>query len=70
MYFHKRSKKASSDKATEIEVIKDFFKYYKKLNKPLPKFIVSFRPTSPLRNSKTINEGLRLFKSILQSTHL
>ena len=59
---HKRSKKASSDTASELDVFKDFIKSHLKLNKFLPKFFVSFRPTSPIRYAKTINKGIELFK--------
>jgi|TARA_B110000444_G_scaffold250821_1_gene277818 CMP-N,N'-diacetyllegionaminic acid synthase len=59
---HKRSKKASSDTAGELDVLKDFIKSHLKLNKFLPKFFVSFRPTSPIRYEKTINKGIKLFK--------
>ena len=60
--FHKRTKKISSDNATELQVIKDFVKNYYYEGKTLPKYFVSFRPTSPIRFNKTINKAIKLFK--------
>ena len=60
--FHKRSKKISSDKTTELEVLKNVVNIYRKNFKTLPKFIVSLRPTSPIRFSKTVSKGIKLFK--------
>ncbi len=62
-YFHKRNNKTSNDKATELQVLQDFIKTYSKKNSLLPKFIVSFRPTSPVRYQKTISKAVMLFKN-------
>ena len=60
-FFHKRNKKASHDNVTEIQVLQDFIKIYSKKNEFLPKFFVSFRPTSPIRYQNTINKALKIF---------
>ena len=62
-FFHKRNKKISQDNVTEIKVLQDFIKIYSKKNKFLPKFLVSFRPTSPIRYQKTIDKALKIFKN-------
>ena len=62
-FFHKRSKKISQDNVTEIMVLQDFIKIYSKKNEFLPKFLVSFRPTSPIRYQKTIDKALKIFKN-------
>ena len=62
-FFHKRNKKISQDNVTEIKVLQDFIKIYSKKNKFLPKFLVSFRPTSPIRYQKTINKALKIFRN-------
>ena len=60
--FHKRSKKISTDNATEFQAISDFVKSNLKKGKVLPKYFVSFRPTTPIRFNKTINAALKFFK--------
>ena len=60
--FHKRNKKISSDNATELQVISDFVKNYYQSNRFLPKYIVSFRPTTPIRSNETINKAINFFK--------
>jgi len=60
-FFHKRNKKTSHDNVTEIQVLQDFIKIYSKKNEFLPKFFVSFRPTSPIRYQNTINKALKIF---------
>ncbi len=62
-FFHKRNKKISQDNVTEIMVLQDFIKIYSKKNVFLPKFLVSFKPTSPIRYQKTIDKALKIFKN-------
>ena len=62
-FFHKRNKKTSHDNVTEVQVLQDFIKIYSKKNEFLPKFFVSFRPTSPIRYQSTINRAIKIFKN-------
>ena len=60
--FHLRSKNTSSDKASEYSVFLDFIKKKLKVKENLPKFFVHLRPTSPIRNYKTIESAIKFFK--------
>ena len=55
---HRRSKKNSRDKSTDLEVFEEFIKSKKKL----PEFFLHLRPTTPFRRPKIINKAISLFK--------
>tara|TARA_Y100000992_G_scaffold234021_1_gene164928 strand:- start:334 stop:1050 length:717 start_codon:yes stop_codon:yes gene_type:complete len=59
--FHLRSKKLSSDKASEHSVFLDFIKCRLKTNKKVPKYFLHLRPTTPVRKISTIKKALELF---------
>jgi CMP-N-acetylneuraminic acid synthetase len=63
-YLHKRSKKNSSSKASELSVFQELLHEFIKKGQPIPKFIVHFRPTTPLRNKTTIEKAINYFKKI------
>lgn len=54
-----RSKKLSGDKVQDYPVIKDCLKMSEKYFKNIFDYIVLLRPTSPLREKKLIEKGLR-----------
>ncbi len=74
--FHFRSSKISSDTASEYSVFLDFIKKNLKAKKPLPKYFLHLRPTSPVRNYRTIKKAINFFinnekkYTSLRSTHL
>tara|TARA_S200000501_G_scaffold376578_1_gene431948 strand:- start:8620 stop:9348 length:729 start_codon:yes stop_codon:yes gene_type:complete len=59
--FHLRSTKVSSDTASEYSVFLDFIKKQAKEKKSLPKYFLHLRPTSPVRNYKTIAKAINFF---------
>ncbi len=59
---HKRSRKASSDKAMEEDILKDLLNYYKEKKIKLPKNILWLRPTNPLRCKATFEKAFRVYK--------
>ena len=59
---HKRSSKASSDKAMEEDILKDLLIYYKEQKIKLPKNILWLRPTNPLRCKATFEKAFRVYK--------
>lgn len=75
-HFHFRSSKISSDAASEYSVFIDYIKKRIKAKKPLPKYFLHLRPTSPVRSYKTINKAINFFirnekkYSSLRSAHL
>lgn len=70
-YLHKRKKYASTDKATDFDVFKEFLTEYKKKNKFLPKYFAHLRPTTPIRSMQTVNRALEIFfKNSKQYTSL
>ena len=60
-YLHKRNKFASSDKASDYEIFKNFISDYVKEQKILPKYFAHLRPTTPVRSKKTVKEALKCF---------
>ena len=60
--FHFRSKKISSSKASECSVFLDYIEKQILLKKTLPKFFVHLRPTSPVRNKKSLEKAIIFFK--------
>ena len=56
-----RSKKVSGDKTSDFETINNFFVNFKKLSYRFPDYIVHLRPTSPIRDSKIIDDAIRKF---------
>ena len=61
-FYHLRSKKNAQDKSTDFEVFREIVFYFKKKKITLPKFLVHFRPTCPLRKNKTISKAIQTFK--------
>ena len=57
---HLRGKKTSNDKANDLVVFKDFVKKFYRENNYLPEFFVHLRPTTPLRENKTINNAIKI----------
>ena len=61
---HLRSKKNSSDKATDLDVFLEFVNYAKlKLELKLPDCFALLRPTTPTRDSKIVDKAINLFNS-------
>ncbi len=56
--FHKRPKKISNHKSTDLEFFLDFINKYKG---KLPKYFVHLRPTTPFRNSKILDKVILKF---------
>lgn len=65
---HLRSKKNSSDKSKDLDFFKEVNNYifdnFKKEEQP--NFFIHLRPTSAIRNFKTINKGINLFSKNLK----
>lgn len=61
--FHYRSNKISHDNASEYSVFRDYVDLQIKKNKPLPKYFVHLRPTSPMRKKNTLEKAIRFFKN-------
>ena len=59
-----RSKKNSQDNSNDFDVLNEFLQKISKLENKLPKFIILLRPTTPLRNVKTINKAIKKFKRL------
>ena len=60
--FHQRSKKSSSDKAMEQDILLDLKNYFIKKKIKFPDAILWLRPTSPLRSLDSFKKGHTLFK--------
>ena len=58
---HKRDYASSTHTATDLDVFKSFIRDYLKDNYTLPKYFAHLRPTTPVRNIKTINKILKFF---------
>ena len=58
-YLHKRDYASSTHTATDLDVFKSFIRDHLKDNYSLPKYFAHLRPTTPVRNIKTINKILR-----------
>lgn len=58
---HKRNKLFSSDRATDLDVFKNFINYQKKNNKIIPKYFAHLRPTTPIRSKNFVNKALKYF---------
>ena len=61
-FYHLRSKKNAQDKSTDFQVFKEIVFYFKKKKVTLPKFLIHFRPTCPLRKNQSITKAIKLFK--------
>jgi len=59
-----RSKKNSSDTATDYEVILEFLKKIIKIEKILPKYIIYLLPTTPFRDPKVLDTAIIKFKKL------
>tara|TARA_B100000989_G_scaffold294175_2_gene272777 strand:- start:3621 stop:4367 length:747 start_codon:yes stop_codon:yes gene_type:complete len=62
--FHIRSKKISSNTASEHSVFFDFIVKRLKKNETLPKYFIHLRPTAPIRNISSINKAIKVFKRV------
>ncbi len=60
-YLHKRDYESSTHTATDLDVFKSFIRDHLKDNYSLPKYFAHLRPTTPVRNIKTINKILKFF---------
>ena len=63
---HKRSKKNSSDKATDLDFLKEIINYLDKKKNYNPDLIVLLRGNCATRNIKNLNKGINLFKKNLK----
>ena len=64
-----RSKKISNDKSSDYDTIFDFLQKIKN-RFVLPDFIVHLRPTSPIRETKVIEEAIKKFINLKRYTAL
>ena len=60
-HFHLRASKISNDTASEYSVFIDYIKRRIRAKKPLPKYFLHLRPTSPVRNYITIKKAIDFF---------
>ena len=60
---HLRSKKASSSRAMEEDILEDIRKSFNTQKKKIPDVVLWLRPTHPLRCVETFIKGYKLFKS-------
>jgi len=60
---HHRSKKNSSNTATDLDFFKELIFFYKKKNYILPDAFIHLRPNCPTRNSPVLNKAVRFFSS-------
>ncbi len=60
--FHLRSKKNSTDNASEYSVFREYIDQKLKKKLPLPLYFIHFRPTAPIRSIKTINRVINYFE--------
>ena len=72
---HHRSKKFSTDNASEYSVFKNFVDIQIKEKKMLPKYFIHLRTTSPIRKKNTLEKAIRFFKkkssfSSMRSAHV
>ena len=58
---HLRSKKTSTDKATDYEVFKEYIYEKIKKNEKIPEFFIHLRPTTPIRKVKTLEKIYKYF---------
>ena len=58
---HLRSKKNSTNTATDLSFFKEIVKYYKGTNFDLPKFFLHLRPNCPIRKTKILNKAISFF---------
>ena len=58
---HLRSKKNSSDTASDHDTFKEFFSFKLKKKQMLPEFFLHLRPTTPLRKKKTVEKIMNFF---------
>ena len=56
-----RPENISQDKSTDYEYLSHFVKELSKINNSL-KYIILFRPTTPLRKINTIKQGIKIFQ--------
>ena len=59
-----RSKKNSRDSSNDFDVIKEFLKRIMKIEKKIPKFIIYVRPTSPIRDTFTVDKAIQKFRNL------
>ena len=55
---------ASKDDSSDLSVILDFIRSHLKNNNFLPKYFIYFRPTTPIRNLKTVRKAINKFKKV------
>ena len=60
-YLHHRNSASSTDTATDLDVFRGFIEDYLKKKQVLPKYFAHLRPTTPIRNIKTVNKALKYF---------
>ena len=58
---HQRSKRTSSDNATDLDVFMEFIKEMKAQNQNLPEYFLHLRPTTPFRKKKIIRNAIIYF---------
>ena len=58
---HLRSKKNSSDTASDFDTFKEFFQDKLKKKQMLPEFFLHLRPTTPLRKKSTVEDIVNYF---------
>ncbi len=57
-----RGKRNARDFSTDTDVLLDFFKSWFKRNNIYPKYLIYLRPTTPIRNHKTLNKAISIFE--------
>ena len=65
--YHKRSKKNSMSLSKDISVFQEILKYLIDKNFILPKYLIHFRPTTPIRKNKSISKAIKIFKKYQNS---
>ena len=58
---HLRSKKNSSNKASDLDFFKELTLFFKKAKFKLPIIFVHLRPNCPIRRSSLINKAIKIF---------
>ena len=60
-HFHLRSKKISTDNASEYDVFRDYITKQIRLKRKVPKYFVHLRPTTPVRYKRTLEQAIKYF---------
>jgi CMP-N,N'-diacetyllegionaminic acid synthase len=58
---HHRSKKSSTNTATDLSFFKEIIQHYRSANYDLPKFFLHLRPNCPIRKTRILNKAVSFF---------